>query len=513
MRIEGTRLAGTPAPKPSSKATTSSGKETRESQAAPTRPSTRPSTPPTTSARHLEGSSTRDSNPAASRELVQTQARTAASLTGPRLDETVAAASTQVVIGADDAGNPFDHNATGVEVTPYDGTGGSPNDTLESILVDQGFSTPEIYATNENGQTLIQQVAHENNIVDPDLIHSGDQLTVPTLADVSPVSGVGELVPQEQDNENRDLIQSIAEETIQDPQYGETGQVEEPVEIPEDPAGGEFHIDPAAELTELAANFDYLLDPENGDANVNDTASFDGGIADVANGDWNREGFVEEWSSSYLDLNPDLSAEEATAMAEARADRFQSGAERVLGDETLRNIVDAGGDSRNRFDGRFNLPDVLVAGELFSEEAGKAFNVLNDHRESLSYFGQPALDGVSIQSPTNGDQVQASHLEQLASLADNEQFVNFLENENFSLEDWANSDSPRGSEIVQSLLDGQSNVGPPLQADQLDDLVTAASFITDHELLSFQHFNSADGNRGSSALSFQDLANLAALQG
>lgn len=135
--------------------------------------------------------------------------------------------------------------------------------------------------------------------------------------------------------------------------------------------------DPAAELRELTTNFDYLLGPENGEANLNDTATLDGGISDVADGNWNRDNFVQEWSDSYIGLRPDLSPEEAQAMAEARADRFQAGAERVLGNETLRNLVDAGRDGQNRLDGRFHLSDVLVVSELFGEEAGNAFETLN----------------------------------------------------------------------------------------------------------------------------------------
>lgn len=59
------------------------------------------------------------------------------------------------------------------------GTAGTADSSLETILRNRGFSLEEIYATNENGQTLIDEVAQVNGLEDPNLILTGQGLTVP----------------------------------------------------------------------------------------------------------------------------------------------------------------------------------------------------------------------------------------------------------------------------------------------------------------------------------------------
>lgn len=91
------------------------------------------------------------------------------------------------VLEAGDPDNPYaNHNATAVEVTPWDGTGGQPNDHIEGILLNQGYTVDEIYAPDENGQTLVDQVAGANELGDPNIIHPGQSLVVPTTAPPSP---------------------------------------------------------------------------------------------------------------------------------------------------------------------------------------------------------------------------------------------------------------------------------------------------------------------------------------
>ena len=109
-------------------------------------------------------------------------------------EETVAAEEPEApaedepfVLEAGDPDNPYaNHNATAVEVTPWDGTGGQPNDHIEGILLNQGYTVDEIYAPDENGQTLVDQVAGANELDDPNIIHPGQSLVVPTTAPPSP---------------------------------------------------------------------------------------------------------------------------------------------------------------------------------------------------------------------------------------------------------------------------------------------------------------------------------------
>ena len=57
------------------------------------------------------------------------------------------------------------------------GTG--KNDCLESILKNKGYSTEEIYKKGVDGKSLLDRVAATNKLRNPNLIHPGQELTVP----------------------------------------------------------------------------------------------------------------------------------------------------------------------------------------------------------------------------------------------------------------------------------------------------------------------------------------------
>lgn len=78
------------------------------------------------------------------------------------------------------------------EVNPYEGFADDftrvtvdrwrkgPNDSIEHILRNQGYSSNDIYKKDKNGQSLIQRVAAANGLKDPNLIRPGQKgLMVP----------------------------------------------------------------------------------------------------------------------------------------------------------------------------------------------------------------------------------------------------------------------------------------------------------------------------------------------
>lgn len=111
----------------------------------------------------------------------------AAEIEGAEETDEMAGEEEPFVLAAGDPDNPYPtENATAVDVTPWDGVDGQPNDHIEGILRNQGYTVEEIYAPNENGQTLVDQVAGANELEDPNVIHPGQTLVVPTTAPPSP---------------------------------------------------------------------------------------------------------------------------------------------------------------------------------------------------------------------------------------------------------------------------------------------------------------------------------------
>ena len=79
--------------------------------------------------------------------------------------------------------NPYEGFADEVASVTVDRWKKGPNDSIEHILRNQGYSSNDIYKKDKNGQTLIQRVAAANGLKDPNLIRPGQKgLKVPVKA-------------------------------------------------------------------------------------------------------------------------------------------------------------------------------------------------------------------------------------------------------------------------------------------------------------------------------------------
>lgn len=76
--------------------------------------------------------------------------------------------------------NPYEGFADGFTRVTVDRWRKGPNDSIERILRNQGYSSNDIYKKDKNGQSLIQRVAAANGLKDPNLIRPGQKgLVVP----------------------------------------------------------------------------------------------------------------------------------------------------------------------------------------------------------------------------------------------------------------------------------------------------------------------------------------------
>ncbi len=76
--------------------------------------------------------------------------------------------------------NPYEGFADDFTRVTVDRWRKGPNDSIERILRNQGYSSNDIYKKDKNGQSLIQRVAAANGLKDPNLIRPGQKgLMVP----------------------------------------------------------------------------------------------------------------------------------------------------------------------------------------------------------------------------------------------------------------------------------------------------------------------------------------------
>lgn len=77
-----------------------------------------------------------------------------------------------------------------------------PDDTLSQLLLDRGYSLKEMLEKDEQGKTMLDRVAADNKLRNADLIHPGQQLTLPSKdrQDGSPL-GQEQFCPCESDFE------------------------------------------------------------------------------------------------------------------------------------------------------------------------------------------------------------------------------------------------------------------------------------------------------------------------
>lgn len=76
--------------------------------------------------------------------------------------------------------NPYEGIANKAVSVKVDGWKKGPNDCLEHILRNQGYSQQEIYQQNDQGLSLIERVAQVNGLKDPNLVATHSKLVVPT---------------------------------------------------------------------------------------------------------------------------------------------------------------------------------------------------------------------------------------------------------------------------------------------------------------------------------------------
>lgn len=84
--------------------------------------------------------------------------------------------------------NPFSDMTPNSAEVKVDKWKEGKNDSIESILRNQGYSLNDIYSKDENGKTLVDRVAAANDLKNPNIIQPGQSLTVPSKEDSAAMS-------------------------------------------------------------------------------------------------------------------------------------------------------------------------------------------------------------------------------------------------------------------------------------------------------------------------------------
>ncbi|MGE0494142.1 MAG: hypothetical protein AB7S38_33335 [Vulcanimicrobiota bacterium] len=371
------------------------------------------------------------------------------------------------VLAADDPANPYqgDYNSTQVEVVPWDPNDDNPNDHLEGILTNQGYSIEEIYAADDQGQTMLDRVAEANDLRDANLISPGQNLVVPTTQEPTPTE-------QPTPETSPETPETPAPEAPAEPPPTTPPASEEP------PAPAEMNSREALEV--IDQEFNWIDNPDtgqgNGKASVNDDLRrFD------AHGDWNRDGYVDNLTNS---VNPDTGNFYTEEEAGARADRLEQAAQTVLGDEELLNLVDGGndGDTGDVTDGKFNRDDIQRASQLLEDDTQAAFETVDRYGEAFAY-ANPHNSG-------DANQVYRGDFERVANLADNEDFADYVAGD-ITFDEFQRRDGD-AAELVGSIYDHLPEGTDRL--DALDEMIGAAGVVLTEDR--FDIANVTDGNAG-----------------
>lgn len=64
------------------------------------------------------------------------------------------------------------------------------NDCLEHILLNQGYSMKEIYGKDKDGKSLLQNIASQNGLKDPNLLRPGQTLNIPKRGEAASTEGL-----------------------------------------------------------------------------------------------------------------------------------------------------------------------------------------------------------------------------------------------------------------------------------------------------------------------------------
>lgn len=76
--------------------------------------------------------------------------------------------------------NPYNGVAPSFSKVTVDKWGEGKNGSLDQILMNQGYTSREIYSKGENGKTLLDEVSRVNGLRDANLIQAGQGLVVPS---------------------------------------------------------------------------------------------------------------------------------------------------------------------------------------------------------------------------------------------------------------------------------------------------------------------------------------------
>ncbi len=506
-----------------------------------------------------------------------------------------------------------DHNATDVTVTPWDGVDGQPNDSVVTILRNQGYTDEQIWEANADGKNLVQLVGETNELDEDYTIHPGDELVVPTTHEPTPeepqttneadhvdelgtdgndeisVNGKGgddvinattgkgedrvELQGGSGDDEinvntgaGRDNVEVNAgtgHDDINvdlrdgDNEVGDEGRIRggagndtvnvrgdgqgtvswdsennqnvleyedgtrvvldgvetvnlngngdesetyvnvdgrlvrqedtgPPTNVPDEPTGEPSNNDDneQPEMTDRQAvgvlrdNYRWIADPENGDADNGDGARLDDeGLGAVADGSWNREAYMENITGS---VNPETGELYTEEYATEQADRFETAAERVLGNEGLRNVIDGGDDNdTNAQDQKIDFEDLQNGERILGDEA-------QGHLETVNNYGS-AMVYANSQNRGDADRLYRDDLERIRSLADSDDFADFLEGG--VDRDTFRRNNPEAYATYSNIIERLPEDADHFEA--IEEMASAADYFLDGD--NFDHISAANG--------------------
>jgi hypothetical protein len=95
-----------------------------------------------------------------------------------------------------------------------------PNDSIEHMLLRQGYTPQDVYRKDSSGRTLIQRVADANGLKDPNLVRPGRKMLVPVKGDGQPARPL-EIGQQPQVRQQPELRQESRQQAAPQPQQPE----------------------------------------------------------------------------------------------------------------------------------------------------------------------------------------------------------------------------------------------------------------------------------------------------
>lgn len=125
------------------------------------------------------------------------------------------------------ARNPFEGVAPGFDKVKVDAWGQGDNSSVMQILINQGYTSKEIYSKGDSGRTLLDEVSRVNNLRNPNLIRAGQDLTVPSKQARERTHTPGQVETQTQ-TETDAPTQRPVEQTAAQPQAGNAAEAPEP---------------------------------------------------------------------------------------------------------------------------------------------------------------------------------------------------------------------------------------------------------------------------------------------